>query len=75
MKNTLLLFSFLFFSWSLFAQELTQDSVNQILRKHGLENSQVMKIASIITDVHGPRLNASPQLDKATEWAVKQLKD
>lgn len=58
-----------------FAQEKVNDSINVIIRKHGLEKSQVMEIASYMTDVYGPRLTGSPMLDKATEWAVKTLKD
>jgi hypothetical protein len=59
----------------LFAQEQVNDSINAIIRKHGMEKSQVMEIASWITDVYGPRLTGSPMLDKATDWAVNQLKE
>lgn len=45
-----------------------------VAKKHGLEQSQVMEIASWITDVYGPRLTGSPMLDKATSWAVDELK-
>ncbi|MBK8506782.1 MAG: M20/M25/M40 family metallo-hydrolase [Saprospiraceae bacterium] len=55
------------------AQENIDDSINQLIRKHGLEQGEVMEIASWITDVYGPRLTGSPMLDKATEWAVKTL--
>ena len=55
------------------AQEDIDDSINQLIRKHGLEQSEVMEIASWITDVYGPRLTGSPMLDKATGWAVKTL--
>ncbi len=57
------------------AQETVNDSVNTVIRKQGLEKSQVMEIAGWMTDVYGPRLTGSPMLDKATDWAVKQLKD
>lgn len=52
-----------------------QEEVTEVIKKHGLEESQVMETASWITDVYGPRLTGSPMLDKATDWAQKQLKD
>ncbi len=58
-----------------FAQEKVDADLNEAIRKYGLEQSEVMEIASWLTDVHGPRLTGSPQLDRATQWAVKQLKD
>lgn len=76
MKNLIFLLVLSFgFCASISAQEEINQEVNKIIRKHGLEESQVMEIASWMTDVHGPRLTGSPQLDKATEWAVQQLKD
>ncbi len=57
------------------AQETVNDSIISIIKKHGLDQSQVMKTAQMITDVYGPRLTGSPMLDKATDWAQKQLKD
>lgn len=44
------------------------------IKKYGLEQSQVMDLASWMTDVYGPRLTGSPMLDKATEWAIQTLK-
>ena len=52
-----------------------QDEITDVIKKHGLEESQVMELASWITDVYGPRLTGSPQLDKATEWAIEQLNE
>ncbi len=76
MKRTpLLLLAALIFSLPLLAQEKVDEEMNKLFRKHGLEQSQVMDIASYVTDVYGPRLTGSPMLDKATEWAVKTLKD
>ena len=40
-----------------------------------MDNSQVMEIARLMTDVNGPRLTASPGLERATEWAVAQLEE
>ena len=42
-------------------------------KKHGLENSKVMDIASWMTDVYGQRLTASTGLAKAEEWAKNEL--
>lgn len=55
------------------AQEVIDEKAVEAIRKHGLEESQVMEIASWITDVYGPRLTGSPMLDRATEWAKSQL--
>jgi len=57
----------------LIGQEPVNEALNSIIRKHGLEQSQVMEIASWMTDVYGPRLTGSPMLDKATDWAVETL--
>ena len=55
-------------------QEEVNDDLIESIKKHGLEMSEVMEIASWITDVYGPRLTGSPMLDQATEWAVSTLK-
>lgn len=60
--------------WGTTAQEPVNEVLVEAIRKHGLDESQVMKTAALITDVYGPRLTASPGLDKATEWAVEYLK-
>ena len=60
---------------SLSAQEMANDDLNKIIQKHGLEQSQVMDIASWVCDIYGPRLTGSPMLDKATDWALGQLRD
>lgn len=57
----------------MFAQAAEEKSPIDIIKKEGLEESQVMELASWITDVYGPRLTGSPMLDKATDWAVKEL--
>ncbi len=54
---------------------ISQDEVLDAIKDHGLNKSEVMEIASWITDVYGPRLTGSPMLDKATEWAEKQLQE
>ncbi len=71
MQRIILFALLIIFSGAIQAQE---DAIN-VIKKHGLDKSQVMETASWITDVYGPRLTGSPMLDKATEWAQKQLKD
>jgi hypothetical protein len=57
------------------AAEPVDEQAVAILRKHGLEQSQVMDHLSWICDVHGPRLTGSPNMRRAQEWAVQTLKD
>lgn len=75
MRVTLLSLFVLCLCFQAFAQEKVDENANKIIRKYGLEQSQVMETASWLTDVYGPRLTGSPMLDKATDWALKTLKD
>lgn len=43
------------------------------IKSEGFERSQVMDVASWLTDVHGPRLTASPITLRAGEWAVERM--
>lgn len=74
-KPLLPLLLFCAFFGTLSAQSISNDSIVSIIKKHGLEKSHVMETAAMITDVLGPRMTGSPMLDKATDWAAKQLKD
>ena len=76
MKYLALLLLFNFLSFTVLAQDESDETLDiaDVIKKHGLDNSQVMDIASWITDIYGPRLTGSPMLDKATEWAQKELK-
>jgi len=62
-------------SWSFAYSQDSEEEITEVIKKHGMDESQVFETASWITDVYGPRLTGSPMLDKATEWAVKTLKD
>lgn len=73
MKQILLSLLFATSASFLTAQETIDESINTLIRKHGMEQSQVMELASWITDVFGPRVTGTPQLDRATEWAVSKL--
>jgi hypothetical protein len=45
------------------------------IRDEGLNRSQVMDHVSWLSDVYGPRLTGSPQIQQASEWAMKKLTD
>lgn len=66
---------FVLFYFSGNAQEAVNADINTIIRKHGLEQSKVMEIASWICDVHGPRLTGSEGLADARTWAESTLKE
>lgn len=57
---------------SLAAQGAVADHLARI-RAEGTERSQVMELASWLTDVHGPRLTNSPQARAAGEWAKRTM--
>ena len=61
------------FSLSIQSQESKTTDVIDIIKKHGMEKSNVMEIAHWITDYNGPRLTGSPGLDNATKWVVEEL--
>jgi carboxypeptidase Q len=43
------------------------------IRDEGLKRSQVMQTLSYLTDVIGPRLTGSPNMNRANEWTRDQL--
>jgi hypothetical protein len=55
------------------AQEPVDTAFISKLKEEGLNRSQVMEIASMLTDVYGPRLTGSKQLVRAGEWAKSQF--
>ncbi len=55
------------------AQEPVDTAVVSKLKDEGLNRSQVMEIASMLTDVYGPRLTGSKQLLRANEWTKSQF--
>ena len=56
------------------AQEIDSNSIEKI-KDEGMNRSQVMEIASYLTDVHGPRLSGSPGIKAAGDWAVGRMKE
>ncbi|MFQ3597791.1 MAG: M20/M25/M40 family metallo-hydrolase [Chloroherpetonaceae bacterium] len=55
------------------AQEPVDTAFIAKLKDEGLNRSQVMDIASMLTDVYGPRLTGSKQLLRANEWTKSQF--
>ncbi len=45
------------------------------IKDEALTNSQVMDHVSWMSDVYGPRLSGTPQLQQASEWAMKRFKE
>jgi len=45
------------------------------IREEGLNNSQVMENISWLTDVYGPRLTGSPQIEQAKEWTMAKFEE
>jgi carboxypeptidase Q len=72
----LILFSF---AISVSAQSIFEPSVDheivEQIKEQGLYNSQIMNMAGWLTDVFGPRLSNSPQLNRAHEWTQEQFRE
>jgi hypothetical protein len=58
------------------SEKIDYEAINKI-KQQGMnaQTSQVMEISSWLTDVHGPRLTGSPNVQKAGEWAVAKMKE
>ena len=56
------------------SEPLNYVNINKI-KAEGLQRSQVMDLASWLTDVYAPRLTGSPMSQKAAEWTVAKLKE
>ena len=57
------------------ASEPIDAAAVDLIKKEGLDNSQVMTFMSWMTDVHGARLTGSPTLDRASDWAAETMTD
>jgi carboxypeptidase Q len=53
-------------------EKVDTEVINKI-KEEGLKKSQVMETISYLTDVHGPRLTASPRTRAAAEWTKGRL--
>jgi hypothetical protein len=56
------------------AQERIDGAAIQKIKDEGFQRSQVMEITSWLTDVHGPRLTASPITKRAGDWVLEQFR-
>src|SRR5947208_12089119 len=53
-------------------EKIDTEVINKI-KEEGLKRSKVMETISYLTDVHGPRLTASPRTRAAAEWTKGTL--
>ncbi len=60
---------------TIFAQNKAEMEIIAKIREEGFQNSQVMDIASYITDVHGNRLVGSLGIKKAQKWAKEKMEN
>src|SRR5262245_29017211 len=56
------------------SERVDQEVINKI-REEGLKKSKAMETISYLTDVHGPRLTASPQIRSAADWTKGRLNE
>ena len=71
--HTVIVAAILAFAAAAQEREPVDDKAIEVLRQHGLEQSEVMTLLSWICDVHGPRLTGSPNLRRAQKWATETL--
>ena len=55
------------------ASEPIDQDINAKIRAEVSANSQVMSLLHQLTDVHGPRLTGSPNLENAGKWAIATM--
>jgi hypothetical protein len=55
-------------------EQMDVDTIIKI-REEGINNSQVMDTISWLTDVYGPRVTGSPQIEEAKDWAMARLRE
>lgn len=75
MKKLTVLLSALAISSGLLAQQSEKLDTAMVskIKKEGFDNSKVMEILSMLTDVHGPRLTNSPGYKRAADYAKQTL--
>src|SRR4051812_31672366 len=56
------------------AAERVDEAVIAAIKLEGFQNSQVMDTLSWLSDVYGPRLTGSDNLQRAAEWARDRMK-
>src|SRR5690349_16888018 len=55
------------------ASERIDPDVNARIRQEGLNNSRILPMLHVLTDVHGPRVTGSPSLEAAGKWAIAEM--
>jgi carboxypeptidase Q len=55
------------------AQERVDVDMNWSIRQEAATNSQVLRTVHKLTDLYGPRLTGSPNLEAAGRWAIEQM--
>ena len=65
--------SLIFVTTFVYAQETVDHEVIAKIREEGFQRSQVMDIAFEMTDLLGPRLTGSRDMQKAQEWAMATM--
>jgi carboxypeptidase Q len=53
--------------------EIVHQDVNAKIRAEGNDNSKLMSLVHQLTDVYGPRLTGSPNLENAGKWAISTM--
>ena len=53
--------------------EVVDSVINARIRSEGFDRSKVMRTATMLSDVNGPRLAGSPEYRSAAEWARREL--
>lgn len=56
-------------------EESVDLAIVQQIKTEAFDHSKVMDHLFYLTDVYGPRLNASPEYRQAADWAVKRLQE
>ena len=59
---------------SLAAQERPDNATVERIKAEEMNHSQIMDIMSWLSDVYGPRLTWSPNLTRAANWAMSEMK-
>ena len=70
---TIALLCFCLIAPALPAVEKVDTDTQTLIRKEGMDHSQIMHTMHFLTDVYGPRLTGSPNHKAAAEWALKEM--
>jgi len=57
----------------LVAEESVDKAALWRIRQEATERSQIMETLHVLTDVYGPRLTGSPQLEAANRWVIDEV--